>query len=163
AGANTGLAAADAVCAARATAAGLTGTYVAWMSDTNNDAYCRLHGLAGKKSNNCGLGALPVAAGPWARPNSNTPTAPTIDKLLAPSRITYAPANVNESGSAVSYSDRVYTGTDDNGVAVANTCTDWTSTSTTGGMGDVSGGGTSWTRYTASDPSCSTTGHLRCM
>lgn len=163
AGGATGLAAADNVCAARASAAGLTGTFVAWMSDSNNDAYCRVNGYTGKKAANCGQSTLPVVAGPWVRPFTTTATAPSIDKLVAPNRITYTPANVNESGTAVSVSDRVYTGTDDTGAAVTNTCTDWTSTATQGAMGDVSGGGTSWTRYTATDPACTTTGHLRCM
>jgi hypothetical protein len=164
AGTATGLAAADAVCAARATAGGLPGTYVAWMSDSTNDAYCRIHGLTGKKANNCGLGALPVAAGPWAR-KDGTPVAPTIDKLLAPTRATYAPASFNELGTEVTLSDRVYTGTDDSGVATTTTCTDWTSavSTTLGAMGEVNGGGTSWTHNSATDPGCNTTGRLRCM
>jgi hypothetical protein len=67
AGGNTGLAAGDAICQARANAAGLTGTFVAWLSDDNNDAYCRVHNLTGKKASNCGQGSLPESAGPWVR------------------------------------------------------------------------------------------------
>src|SRR5262249_13959608 len=98
AGANTGLAAADAICQARAAAGGMTGTFVAWMSDSNNDAYCRVHGLTGKKAAMCGQMALPVAAGPWARANSSSAVAPTIDKLLAPTHQTFLPASFNEVG-----------------------------------------------------------------
>src|SRR5690606_18797239 len=76
AGGNTGVAAADAVCNAEAAAAGLPGTYVAWMSDATDDAYCRVHQLTGKKAANCGLGALPATAGPWVRTDAaRTPAA----------------------------------------------------------------------------------------
>lgn len=53
----SGLAAADRICRQRATAAGLAEAdqFVAWMSDSNDDAYCRVHGLPGKRSANCGL------------------------------------------------------------------------------------------------------------
>jgi len=159
---GTGLAAADSVCAARATAGGLTGTYVAWMSDSLNDAYCRVHGFSGKKSANCGQLALPTGAGPWAR-KDGTAEYPTISKLLAPDRITYAPAAFNESGVEVTSSDYVYTGTDDSGVYTGNDCSDWTSTATLATMGEVDGGGTSWTKRSATDSACTTTGHLRCM
>src|SRR5207253_3689573 len=85
------------------------------------------------------------------------------DKLLAPNRITYAPAAFNESGTEVTYSDLVYTGTDDSGVYTGNDCSDWTSTGTLASMGEVDGGGTSWTHRSATDSTCTTTGHLRCV
>ena len=56
----TGLEAADAICNARAAAAGIDGTFAAWMSDDDDDAYCRVNGLTGKKSTNCGLGVRPT-------------------------------------------------------------------------------------------------------
>ena len=42
-----GLTGADSVCRARALAAGLGNStgFVAWMSDSSNDAYCRIHGF----------------------------------------------------------------------------------------------------------------------
>ena len=48
AGTLTGVAAGDAICQARATAAALPNpaTYRAWLSDDTDDAYCRLHGLS---------------------------------------------------------------------------------------------------------------------
>ena len=172
AGGQTGLAAADAVCAARATAASLPGTYKAWMSDSTNDAYCRVHNLSGKKVNMCGAGSLPVAAGPWVRASlDRRPFSGAIDKLLAPNRIVYYAASFTEAGNDITTStDRVWTGTDDNGVYTGNACSDWGSNSTTfqGTVGLVNGGGTSWTKMNTlatSDPLCSqTTGmHLRCM
>lgn len=163
---GSGLAAADSICQARATALGLPGQYVAWMSDSINDAYCRVHGFGGKKAANCGQIALPTGAGPWVRTDGR-PFAPTIDRLLAPNRVMYQPASTNESGVDLALSERVYTGTDDSGVYILNsTCSDWTSSSTlvTGAMGEVhGGGGGSWTDVGATDPICSTFGHLRCM
>ena len=165
AGGLTGLAAADNVCAAAATAGGMpAGTYVAWMSDSNNDAYCRIHGLTGKKVNNCGQASLPVSAGPWARKDGQ-PVAPTIDKLLAPTRATYRPANLNESGTAITTSgEKIYTGTDETGVYTA-ACNNWVDATTSfrGTMGEIAGGGTAWTHALTTDPTCNTLGHLRCM
>jgi hypothetical protein len=168
AGAATGLTAADNVCQARAAAAGLANPtqFVAWMSDSLNDAYCRANGYNGKKAQNCGQVQLPIAAGPWVRPGG-TPFAPTLDRLLAPTRQMFLPASLNESGVEITLTDRVYTGTDENGVYVPNsTCSDWTSgtSSFTGAMGEVAGGGGgSWTDYAVTDPFCSSFGHLRCI
>ncbi|HSD89603.1 MAG TPA: EGF domain-containing protein [Kofleriaceae bacterium] len=164
---GTGLAAADSICAAAATARSLPGIYRAWMSDATSDAYCRAHNLLGvKKANSCGLGALPVAAGPWVRTGDSNPVFPTIDKLLAPTRQTFYAANRDEAGTEIaSAADRVWTATDDSGVYTTNTCGDWTSNSSAafGGVGAVFGGGTSWTRETATDPACSNSYHLRCV
>ena len=57
----SGLAAADEICRTRAAAASLADadSYVAFLSDTRDDAYCRVHGLDGKRSDQCGAGALP--------------------------------------------------------------------------------------------------------
>jgi hypothetical protein len=161
---NTGLAAADAICQARATAAGLPGTYVAWMSDATSDAYCRVHGLTGKKATFCGQAALPVAAGPWVRTDGQ-PFAPTIDRLLQPTRATFLPANRTELGVEVAVTDKVYTGTDDSGVLTSAACNNWTTSVSTvrGAMGEANGGGTSWTDALALDPTCDTIGRLRCV
>ncbi len=165
AGGNTGLAAADAVCNAEAAAAALPGTYVAWLSNSTSDAYCRVHGLTGKKANNCGLGALPVAAGPWVRTDSaRTPAAPAIDKLLAPTRQTFYPVSILAGGSDVTGSSPqlIFTGTNDTGAYTGTACTDWTTTAGNAAMGDVLGGGTSWTDQ-GTDPSCASSGRLRCV
>lgn len=165
AGTNAGVAAADAICNLEASQAGLPGTYIAWLSDSTSDAYCRVHGRTGKKATNCGLGALPVAAGPWVRADAaRTPAAPAIDKLLAPARQTFFPVTYRADGVdvATTLPTLIFTGTDDSGVLTGTACTDWTSTGGTGAMGDLAGGGTAWTDY-GTDPSCSTFGRLRCV
>jgi hypothetical protein len=165
-----GLAGADAACQARATAGGLTGTFVAWMSDATHDAYCRVHQLTGKKANYCDTGTttLPATAGPWVRVDAaRLPAAPKIDRLLAPTRQTFYPVNVNEFGADVTATPLlVWTGTDDNGVLTGTACSDWTSAdgggTIRGAQGDINGGGTSWTDQGA-DPTCVTTARLRCV
>jgi hypothetical protein len=179
---GTGLAAADALCNAKALAQSLPGTYVAWMSDATNDAYCRVHSdgtatghLNGTKAGFCGQGALPVSAGWWVRVGNGTTGykqwAPSIEQLLAPNHVTYYAANTDETGAEIaSTTARVWTGTDATGRYVANaTCgaagSEWTSSSSSlfGAAGDVWGGGTSWTKTAATDPNCLGTAHIRCM
>lgn len=65
----SGLAAADEVCRTRAEAASIARSeaYVAFLSDTHDDAYCRVHDLHGKRSARCGMATLPTDAGPWYR------------------------------------------------------------------------------------------------
>jgi hypothetical protein len=163
-----GVTAADAACQGRATAAGLPGTYIAWLSDSTSDAYCRVHGLTGKKATMCGETVLPATAGPWVRTDpQRLPAAPTIDKLLAPARQTFYPVTHSESGAEVTSSPMfVWTGTDDNGVLTGAACDDWTSADGTGtirgAMGDLTGGGTAWTDQGA-DPTCSSLARLRCV
>ncbi len=165
AGGQTGLTAADAVCNAEASAAGLPGTYVAWLSDATSDAYCRVHQLTGKKATNCGVGALPATAGPWVRTDAaRTPAAPTIDKLLAPTRQTFYPVTYRANGlDAVGTAPQlVFTGTGDTGELSGTACSDWTTTAGNAAMGDILGGGTAWTDQ-GTDPSCGTSGRLRCV
>ena len=96
----SGLAAADGICRARARAAGLSDAdaYVAWLSDRNHDAYCRVSGFAGRKADRCGQPVLPTGAGPWLR-TDGTPFADVIEYATARGRI-YAPLNHDESGRA---------------------------------------------------------------
>lgn len=150
AGGNTGLAAGDAICQARATAAGLSGTFVAWLSDFNNDAYCRVHNLAGKKSANCGQGSLPVAAGPWVR-TDGFPFSETIDSLVNDGKV-YAPVMYDEFGSALPRYENYMTGTQADGSYDTSgniSCYDWTSNTSNPSVHAVGGwtGGTtySWT------------------
>jgi|GEM_PF-1150326 len=100
AGGATGVDAADAICQARAAAAALANpsTFRAWISDENNDAYCRLHNLNGVKGDNCGQATLPAAAGPWMR-TDGFPFAPTIDRLVLGE--VYTPMRYNEFGELV--------------------------------------------------------------
>jgi hypothetical protein len=97
-GGRTGLAGADAACQAAAITAGLPGTFRAWLSDEQDDAYCRVHGLSGKRAVNCGQVTLPKDAGPWVRTDAY-PFAPAIDRLLGGE--VYAPLRFDERGLPV--------------------------------------------------------------
>src|SRR5262249_42513339 len=128
----TGLAAADGVCQARARTAGLANPddYVAWLSDRNNDAYCRVFGLSGKKSDNCGQASLPVGAGPWLRVDG-VPFAGRIEDALSKNEV-YSTLNVDEFGNTFHFGAESFTATDVDGTL--NTvfgdnadCNRWTS------------------------------------
>ena len=95
----SGLAAADAICQTRAAAGGLDAPeeFVAWLSDRDDDAYCRVFGLHGKRADHCGLPADPVGAGPWLR-SDGVPFAATIETALA-DNVVYSTLNVDESGA----------------------------------------------------------------
>ncbi len=143
----TGLAAGDAICQARAAEAGLSGNFVAWLSDANNDAYCRVHNLPGKKSANCGQGGLPVEAGPWVR-TDGFPFSETIDQLVNDGKV-LAPVRYDESGNAFVGSQNYMTGTNADGTydAIGNTtCSNWTS-NTSNPMVHAVGGFTDGTTY----------------
>ncbi len=99
-----GIAGADAMCAARARDAGLPGTYVAWLSDSDTNAVDRLAGARG-----------------WLR----------VDGLVFADRVEdivegniFNPIYVDESGSPVD--SNVVTGTEPDGTAAPQTCADWT-------------------------------------
>jgi hypothetical protein len=168
AGGNSGLAAADAVCQSHAVAAGLPGTYVAWLSDATSDAYCRAHGLTGKKAQACGQGSLPVTAGSWARPDGR-PVAARIDSLLAPNLALLYPPSLDESGAEVSTAERVWSATDTSGVfkpafnTSAPPCSNWIVADTTKAItGRVAAGSTAWTDG-KSELTCASMAHLRCL
>ena len=136
AGTLTGLAAGDAICQARATAAALPNpaTYRAWLSDDTDDAYCRLHGLSGKKSANCGEATLPATAGPWWRTDGK-PFAGTLHDLLHPWFQVLEPPRFDELGAEIPLPTDAWTGTNSQGAVDAQTCANWTSPAT-----DVDGG-----------------------
>jgi hypothetical protein len=120
-----GLDAADSICVARATAAGLANpeNFVAWLSDDDDDAWCRIHNLTGERLSNCGEVELPLAAGPWLR-TDGLPAAeisPNIDIRA------YMPQLVDETGAAVANDRRAWSGTDVAGFGVGANCVNWTS------------------------------------
>jgi hypothetical protein len=166
----TGLAAADGICQARATEAGLTnpGEYVAWLSDRNNDAYCRVFGLSGKKSNNCGQASLPVGAGPWLRLDE-VPFAGTIENALS-SNLVYSSLNVDEFGNQFHSFAESFTATDIDGTfntEVENDadCNLWTSAIPDGPfptLGSNLSSGGFWT-FEDGGVSCDGTRRLMCF
>lgn len=165
-GANgqTGVAAGDAVCQTLAAAAGLSGPYVAWLSSASDDAWCRVQGLSGKKSANCGQSSLPAAAGPWLRLDE-VPFAGSLTALAA-SGLVYTPVLLDESALPVAGDETYFTGTLPDGTAdvSTNTCYDWSSNSrlAVGVGGYVGGTTTSWSY--AYHQSCSATAaRLLCL
>lgn len=132
AGDATGLAAGDAICRALAHDAGLTApdAYVAFLSDSANDAYCRAHGLGGTKRDRCGQQTLPSFAGPWRRLDG-LPWAGGIDEVVS-TGLTATPLLLDENldhPSGTDYANEYFwTGTDGDGVAASwGTCSGFTS------------------------------------
>ncbi|MEM6930167.1 MAG: hypothetical protein AAF602_24725, partial [Myxococcota bacterium] len=68
AGGAAGRAAGDAICAAEAQQAGLTGDFRAVLNDGLTDAACTLYGLEGQLGDNCGVPDLPEPV-TWQRPD----------------------------------------------------------------------------------------------
>lgn len=147
-----GLSGADAKCQAAATAGGLQGTYVAWLSTNSVNAIDRLSGATG-----------------WVRtdgiPFARTPADIANGAILSP-------PSLDESGNPVSAGTTGYpfTDTDANGTLFANsdgttsTCKDWTSTTPTGVnfiTGDISQTTFRWTNSYFAD--CDHQGHLYCF
>lgn len=161
---NTGLAAADAICQARAAAGGLTGSFRAWLSDLNDDAYCRMHNLTGKKSNNCGQANLPTTAGPWLR-TDNFPFSESIALLTnAAAPVIYSPAQYDESGNFSSLFLQHFTATTEEGVLneIYTTCGNWTDENAgSTGMGSING--TSWRWTDGFSSPCNSSHRLLCM
>lgn len=126
AGGQSGLLAADQVCNALASGKGFPGTYIAWISDSSNDAYCRIHGHSGLITNNCGQSGLPSGAGPWMKVDGD----PFIGKLLGPQEYaSYYPQTSDENGALIDVlRTYYYFGTDSLYQNSSNyNCSDWTS------------------------------------
>jgi len=143
-GANFGSAsAADTVCQNIATGAGLTGTFVAWLSDANSSAVARL-GAA--------RGFVRIDGQPFADQVSDV----TAGKIWNPLR-------VDEHGNPISGTTTVWTGTDRDGTVAAGTCVNWTSVLTTdaGLTGRTEGGPVSWTAR--GNSGCGATRRLYCF
>jgi fibronectin type 3 domain-containing protein len=121
AGANTGLAAGDAVCQTLAVSAGLTGTFKAWLSDSTTDAADRF-----------------TSNGPWARLDGIKVAASKTDLIDG---TLFAPINLTIDGVYLS-NHGVWTGSDDSGTKTANNCSDW-------GNDTITFNGTSGSAYKA--------------
>jgi hypothetical protein len=149
---STGMDAADAICQARANAAGFTTQFKAWISDANNDAACHVLGLSGKwDSVTCQTALLgDRVTGPWVRidgepvfPFSNPEASDAWDTMQVP-------ICVDENGVNLC-DNKIYawTGTDSNGRYLENygSCLGWTSSSNneTGGYGSGNNTIGNWT------------------
>jgi hypothetical protein len=161
-GGRTGLQAADAICQSSARAGRLPGTYRAFLSDAQDDAYCRMHGLSGKLAAKCGQPALPVTAGPWMR-TDGLPYAARIDGMA--NGETYNPLAFDEYGS-LSNLWPAFTGSEYTGAPEPfgnySDCSGWTS-STAAGI--AQGGYASMTSFALGlgGLSCDQDGALACF
>lgn len=151
----TGLEAADDVCQAEADAAGFQGTFRAYLSDTQDDAACRIRGLSGKLSDDCGLGTAPLPdAGPWIG-LEGLPVARTAEALAAGKGL--SPIAYHADGTSADRSVLLWSSTDASGRVSGKTCTDWTGADsavvsvTTAGPGRIA-------RSKSSTETCSTHG-----
>lgn len=162
-----GLPGADLRCQELAAAASLpnpTG-FVAWLSDSTTDAYCHVHGFAGKRVNNCGQAVLPAEAGPWVRPDG-FPFADRIDRALYPTGRVFAPMILNETGAPINIYSAVWSGTNELGALHSSNpvpCSDWTlaDAGQIVGLGASSATTESWLYYGMSN--CSYAFHLVCL
>lgn len=164
AGGLSGIAAGDAICQARAAAAGLAGTFKAWLSDDRDDAYCRLHGLAGKKSDLCGQAELPVAAGPWVR-TDGFPFGGSIAELLDEGRV-YTPLRYDEFGQELPVNTFFFASTGVSGVVHPNhpsPCDNWTSAGEAFAGNGTSNSTTGQWTYSGGVPCSSPSGALACF
>lgn len=161
----TGLAAGDAICQARASAAGLANAsaYRAWLSDAADDAYCRLHGFTGKRATNCGQPTLPTGAGPWWR-RDWMPFGAALPELADPLNEVLMPARINEYGAALPHWAFYLTGTLPDGTVSARTCLNWTSAASdeSGDLGDTERTSAGWT-YSGNLSCSSPNSRLLCL
>ena len=168
-----GLTGADANCATRAAAGSLPGVYKAYMSDSVNDAACRVLGLSGKLVANCGLPySLDLTGrGPYQNRNAQLVNV-NLDSLVygkAPTTTTCAgggPSLVNAVGydelaagvGAVAVLTGTQCGADD-----GNNCSDWTDGVLGNGRSGVANSNTSTWSTNPSLLGCLTGGRIYCV
>lgn len=161
-----GLDAADWVCQYLAQDAGLDRPedFVAWLSDSNDDAYCRIHGFTGKKTDNCGLTELPSNAGPWVR-TDGAPFAERIYLMLGENGQVKTPAVLDENGIEALELRYYFTATHvEGGYDYHGACSDWTSSATVPVVvGDAFDTTKSWTEDQPVDQNCEGPHRLLCM
>lgn len=132
-----GLAGADAKCQSLADAAGLSGKFKAWLSDSNQSPSSRFD----------------FFTGPWRlQPNAvdGTDLPPVVatdleDLTTCGATCLKHPINRTETGEILQGSVTVWTNTLADGTASTDSCLDWTSTSVFGLFGDVSKVDQKWT------------------
>jgi hypothetical protein len=132
---------ADDICNARATAAGLPGTYVAWLSTSTVAARNRVGTARG-----------------WVRPDGR-PFSDRVEDILA--GVIYYPIALDESGAPVGAQDPVITGSNAYGTT-ANNCTNFTMGSPdSAAAGDPLGTAGAWA--TSGTMDCGVMGRLACF
>lgn len=141
-----GLVGADQKCNTAAEAAGLGGTWKAWLSDSNTNAIDRI-----------------AEVGPWYDivPNETWVNQKVFNNKAGLATTPLAGIQNNEDGSFNSSGTSVWTGTSVGGVASANHCLSWTSTSSIAVYGVAGKVNNGWTSYSTN--SCSDTASLYCI
>jgi len=129
-----GVAGADAICQARASTAGLRGTFRAWISDSTSSASARLVHHTGPYYRVDGT-MVRVVANDW------TDLTDTIAVALATDEYGVTQGN-----------QMVWTATDFTGAYTGSSCSNWTSASSalTTTVGNSSAGTTLWTAWNTS-------------
>ena len=137
-----GLAGADAKCAAAATAGGLPGTFVAFLSTSTFDARDRLAGSRG-----------------WVRVDG-APVADTVASMLA--GVVFNPIDLDEAGTRFAGLADTWTGSQATGVVLPGAaCADWTVTTGSGQMGYAHYGPPAGVAFSTFP--CATAYHLYCF
>lgn len=170
---STGLQAADEICSTRAQAASIedASEYIAWLSDANNDAYCRTHGFSGSRYGTlCGQAQLPEGAGPWYRMDG----LPAMDILPNSTgwfdNPGYQPRHIlfDEFGAAIplaaanARTDLAFTGSETNGAydGGVGVCSNWTSSIGDSTLGSAYYG---FTGFSDIGADCATPRRLICL
>jgi hypothetical protein len=161
------LAAGDAICRARAAAAGLpnANAYRVWLSTAATDAYCHVQGLTGKRSTDCD-GGTPAPSGPWYRVSAAgvVPATENLDALVDDGVI-YRSILYDEFGQALHDESptRYWTGTRSDGTVDASNCTSWVvaSPDVNGVRGDVTTTAQAWSW--GASASCDQESRLLCL
>jgi hypothetical protein len=151
-----GLAGADIKCNAAATAAGLPGTYVAWISDSVTTASDRL---------GAGRGFVRTDGLPFADTVKGTAALDLVEgKVFYPITFTEEGIALASVASPTPSTDFVYTGTNAAGTYGGSSCTNWTSGAPAmfGGAGSPFAGSVAWTNL-GTTAECNTSGHLYCF
>jgi hypothetical protein len=161
-----GLGGADATCQSIAETAGLspgTETFVAWLSSSASDAWCRVQGLTGKRFAGmpCSGGTL-TGAGPWARVGEPIVWSESLDQLTTAGP--FQPLSIDQNGASVAgpSSGFAHTGTKLDGTLSAfGACGDWILTTGNAGVGITEATGSQWTD--PFDDTCATPARLYCL
>jgi hypothetical protein len=146
-----GIAGADAVCTARATAAGLPGVYKAFISDNATNANAR------------------IGAGGWVRTDGRPFTKDLASLTLASNQIIYYPPRIDENGNDLGPKwIPVVTGSDNTGKSLGQSCNGATTnswTQITGGVmvGPAAGGSGYWAYSQLDSQGCQDQQHLYCF
>ena len=171
----TGLQAGDRICQSSAALAGIpdASQYVAWLSDGNDDAYCRVHGQHGSRITGCTDASTLGSAGPWYRMDGLPAIDIAANSMPFYPEAGYVPRTIefDEYGNSLfaddDFSSLFFSGTQGSGVLsnVSDTCSEWTAyDNSIAGMGQAyraSGIGGGWSAGFGTI--CANLEHLACM